>query len=65
MTDIEKLGKLLTEFGVGFELITFGDEAGQLIGCHEGDAKISGHVMFFTTFEFDADGKFIEMGAWE
>ena len=31
----------------------------------EGETKISGYSMFYTAFEFDEDGEFIRMGAWE
>jgi hypothetical protein len=59
MTDKEKLIALLEEFGIGFEA---GD------GCvtlEEGMEKVSGFARFFTKFQFDENGKFIEVGAWE
>lgn len=59
MTDKEKLMALLTEFGVGFV------EHGDYVECLEGNAKIEGHNRFFTMFDFDEDGNFLSMGAWE
>lgn len=59
MNDKEKLKALLTEFGVGFT------EDDASITCEEGDAKVGGYIGFGTTFEFDTEGKFIRMGAWE
>lgn len=58
-TDKEKLIELLTEFGVGFEL-----EENDIL-CREGRNKIDGYMMFVTSFDFDENGKFIKMGAWE
>jgi hypothetical protein len=58
-TDRERLVELLTDFGVGFE------EGMWEITCSEGNAKIDGYPFYFTCFEFDMDGKFVEMGAWE
>lgn len=59
MTDKEKLEKLLTEFKVGFT-----EEAGAIV-CEEGNENIGGYNGFMTTFEFDQEGTFIQMGAWE
>lgn len=59
MTDKEKLIALLTEFGVEIEIRS------DHIICRDGAAKVEGYCMFFTDFEFDANGKFVKMGAWE
>lgn len=59
-TDKEKLIELLTEFGVGFEL-----EENNRVVCTQGKDKVDGYHLFYTTFDFDKDGKFTEMGAWE
>ncbi len=59
MTDKEKLEGLLTEFGIEFEKVN-----GEIL-CREGCAKITGYCMFFTLFDFNEDGSFKEMGAWE
>ncbi|MFG9350137.1 hypothetical protein ACEP28_32440 [Pseudomonas aeruginosa] len=59
MSDQEKLKALLTEFGVGFT------EDETSISCEAGDAKVGGYIGFGTTFEFDTEGKFKRMGAWE
>lgn len=59
MTDKQKLVALFTEFGIGFK------EEGTQIVLNEGDAHITGYSYFYTAFEFDEDGRFIEVGAWE
>lgn len=58
-TDKEKLKKLLKDFGVGFK------EDSSDIYCEAGDAKINGYAGFSTWFEFDKEGRFVEMGAYE
>jgi len=63
MTDYDKLKALLTEFGVGFTEIE--EDGNKVIHCEEGDVKITGYGMFYTTFDFTPEGKFIKMGAWE
>ena len=78
MTQYEQLKKLLTEFGVGFEErkieneklidIETGEELSEdikYISCREGFEKVEGYTCFYTMFYFDADGKFMYMGAWE
>ncbi len=60
MKDIDKLKSLLTEFGVGFT-----EESGDIIKCYYGSNKVEGYNRFYTTFQFNNDGKFVEMGAWE
>jgi len=59
MTDKEKLIRLLTGFGVEFYL----DK--DTIECHENGKNIKGYIGFFTCFEFDDSGAFVEMGAYE
>jgi hypothetical protein len=58
-TDKEKLIALLTQFGVGFT-VSDGE-----IKCDQGFDKVTGHYGYYTTFNFDSHGHFIEMGAWE
>ena len=67
MTDYEKVKALLTDFGVGFEDRQPCTDTGGCphIICREGDAKVAGHTMFFIDFEFDKNGKFLKVGAWE
>ena len=66
MTDREKLIALLAEFGVGFEQGGVpGIRGNNNVICREGRAKIDGYSMFCTIFEFDEQGQFIKMGAWE
>ena len=64
MKDIDKLKKLLTEFGVGFTVET-DKEGREYIECMEGEEKIEGYSSFMTHFEFDEKGSFVLMGAWE
>ena len=63
VNDYDKLKELLTSFGVEFTEETKDDV--RIIECYEGHAKVTGHPYFFTDFNFDKDGKFIEMGVWE
>jgi len=66
VTDLEKLKALLTEFGVGFETRRSVQTCGGIVvECREGATKVAGNPYFFTAFDFDAQGKFIEMGAYE
>lgn len=71
MTDKEKLIALLTEFGVGFQeerrdkdMIADGWSE-QAVLCEQGMSKVGGYSGFLVDFGFDADGKFVEMGAYE
>lgn len=72
MTDRDKLLALLGEWDVPWQqddplpdndavvLITVGGW-----GLKRDSDKITGYGGFYTTFEFDADGMFVRMGAWE
>jgi len=80
MTDYEKLKSLLKDFGVKYEeeidteIIEYSTDK---ILCDKGksiivnemnndyNGKVTGYSMFFTTFDFTEEGKFIQMGAWE
>lgn len=59
MTDKEKLLKLLTEFGVGYE------DKGPEVVCESGSGKVIGYAGFYTVFHFDGQGRFTNMGAFE
>ena len=74
MTDYDKLKQLFDEFGVEYDVIKdakrlTADETAyepcKTIRTNEGGKKVTGYFDFFTLFDFDLDGKFIEMGAWE
>ncbi len=66
MTDKEKLIALLDEWGVpyfagpDFVSVGYGPKC-PLIES----SKVDGYCGFFTDFEFDAEGNFVKMGAWE
>jgi hypothetical protein len=60
MTDREKLIELLTSWGVGYA------EGNNYIRCEQGThARVGGYMGFLTEFEFDSNGKFIQLGAYE
>jgi len=65
-TDREKLTELFTELGIGFKI--GGEETvnqGAII-CKEGrDARVDGYNRFYAQFNFQEDGKFIDMGVGE
>lgn len=61
MTDKEKLCELLTSFGVEWREKPEGIKCG---GYHH-YAGICGYSCFYTLFEFNEDGSFHLMGAWE
>ena len=58
-TDREKVTDLLAELGV--EFIKRNND----IYCEESSAKVTGYCGFFVTFEFDSNGHFTQIGAWE
>lgn len=73
-TDLEKVRELLDSLGVGYvsepsninngtTSIRCGRKLGEAI--YEQYPKVGGYTGFYVAFEFDADGKFIEIGAWE
>ena len=81
MNDYEQLKDLLTRFGVGFDegkykaakrdgfldsTGIFKDDMCHYIFCTaEEHDKVTGYFDFFTRFEFNSDGSFVRMGAWE
>jgi len=67
MSDLEDLKALLTRFGVGFTESKHREKKKDIyqVICEQGADKVGGYMCFVTVFEFDAEGKFIEMGAWE
>ena len=73
MTDLDKLKELLDGWGVPHKLYGAGPEyiCGQAIKVggythqHDPRGTVTGYNGMYTLFEFDDDGKFISMGAWE
>lgn len=60
MTDLEKVKELLTALD-----ITFYEKNLQLIVEAKEGKKVKGYLGFFTEFNFDEEGKFIDLGIWE
>lgn len=73
MKTVDDVTKFLDALGVGYviEPSEMKDATTRVrcgVGAYEsGDqhTKVGGYTGFYTTFEFDAEGNFIEMGAWE
>jgi hypothetical protein len=69
VTDLEKLTTLLGEWGVPFTVEPPRKDAAQVIEVRnfafDDHPKVTGYSEFFTIFEFDAEGTFLRMGAWE
>jgi len=70
MTDYEKVKKLFTELGIGITEGALEDDGpntkGRDIGLiNESNAKIKGYSGFQTYFNFNEDGKFLDVGLWE
>ena len=65
MTGLEKLTALLTEFGIGFSATEKRCGVGTLITCESGGARLEGYGGFEIEFEFDEEGNFQQMAAWE
>lgn len=65
VTDYERVKAMLTEFGV--EFTEHKSVKGDLtfLQCKSGSEKVGGYSGFYTDFDFDKDGKFLGMGAWE
>lgn len=67
MTDIDKFKNLFTEMGIGFftEKQVKPNPTIEYIFCIYGKEKIQGNHWCSSYFEFDLEGKFISMGAYE
>ena len=64
MKDIDKLKKLLDEFGVEHSE-SEAKNGDRCITVMEGDEKVTGYSYFFTEFNFDDSGKFENIALWE
>lgn len=64
MTDLEKVISLLIELGVVYTEEEWKGRHHVNVPTH-GGPRNSGYAGFVSTFEFDKEGGFIEMGAWE
>ena len=58
-TDKEKFIALLDHLEIGF------NEGDDSIVCGDMHERVTGYSGFYTEFEFNDDGDFISMGAWE
>lgn len=66
MKDIDKLKQLLDSWGVPYKIDDDGDvRVGHFWDSARDHPKVNGYDGFFTAFEFDDDGNFLRMGAWE
>lgn len=70
LTDIQKLEALLREWDVPWSYTAHEGEHCISVGYDDNPhanhgEKITGYPGFYTTYYFDADGKFMKMGAWE
>lgn len=75
MTDKEKLIELLKSFDIKFGDIKDSYKQGDNhinfgYNVYNDDSfpkcdKVGGYMGFYTSFEFDEDGKFVTVGAWE
>ncbi len=63
LTDKLKLIELLEGFGV--KLRKEPSTVTLEVNKSDPDSKISGYMGFFTEFNFDENGKFIDVGVWE
>jgi hypothetical protein len=66
-TDLDRWKLFLADFGIEYRE-EHGDQPGDPVMrlCMEkGMRKVAGYSGFVTDIEFDADGKFIQLGAWE
>jgi hypothetical protein len=62
VTDKEKLLALLGEWGVPSRTE---DDNTVIVQVLDDSGKVGGYSGFFTAFDFDEDGTFVQMGAWE
>jgi hypothetical protein len=77
LTDYDKLKKLLFEFEINIAERSLEDKKEIIIAEQDWDwydgkiekfnsnEKIKGYFGFYTTFTFDEDGNFINVGIWE
>lgn len=69
MTDVEKLIELLSSFGVEFSRDDMAradtGKISDVVTLYCGSEKVGGYCGFFTEFEFDENGTFVTVGAWE
>ncbi len=64
-TDMARWKVFLAEFEIEFEEVQIEQPAGVLLRLREGMANVVGYFEFFTDVEFDGDGRFVKIGAWE
>jgi hypothetical protein len=66
MTDKEKLAALFTEFGIGFFDHETKIEIDVMPDSNDRESlKVKGYSGFATEFNFDENGKFIDVYIWE
>lgn len=68
MNDLEKLERLLTEWGVGFEKSKSGNPSTShfdSIAINSNRNKVGGYNSMLTEFVFDDKCEFVEVNLWE
>lgn len=67
VTDRDRLLALLSSFGISVEATVLPGSGCvvHLEASQEHGEKIGGYVGFYTEFTFDAEGRFVSVGAWE
>lgn len=66
-SDLRKLIDLLDGFRVGYRVLkkAYGSQRGYTVRCDQGMHKVEGSSGFGTFYQFDLEGHFVKMGAWE
>jgi hypothetical protein len=77
MTDFERTKQFLYSLGIYYEIydnsISFGNEIHpkhlnddfDALEDYQRNSNIKGYNRFYTSFQFDENGKFLTVGAWE
>lgn len=64
VTDLQRFIELYRS--VGIELVPeTTDDGTPWLTLKEGDPKVGGYLGFYTSIEFDKDGKFVQQSVWE
>jgi len=64
-TDKENWVNLLEEMGIEFSDSVDDRDAHMILRLQQGANLVGGYLWFFINIEFDENGKFVIIGAWE